>query len=174
MSYFQKYLKYKSKYLTLKQQLEGQMGGAEENKEPIELNTLSDSPSTEEIEKKITPEEDEEKEEQDEMNTSEYSASETEQEQDGGAEEGTEEGTEEGAEEKDDEEKDGAEEKEEVETETDSETDSDLSDSESEDEQTGGAFFNHVMDQLSSSVKSFDLQKGNFDSELSSLSEFSI
>ena len=38
----------------------------------------------------------------------------------------------------------------------------------------GGRFFNNVMDDLSSSIHSFDLQKGGFDSELSPLSDFDI
>lgn len=189
MSYFQKYLKYKHKYLTLKQQL-AQVGGGEEENKQIEVGTLSDQP------------------------TEDYSASPTEVSQTGGDEEQhenthNEEKSEVSPKKKDtEEEKEGevtveeekeGEKKEEVEqeggdnmtelatseyssSESDvesqkggdhcSDTDSYLSDDVSDLEQEGGAFFNHVIENLSSSVKSFDLQKGNFDSELSSLSEF--
>ena len=171
MSYFQKYLKYKHKYLVLKQQYQNQTGGAD-----IELDSLSDS-ELDQIEKQIKFElkggaEDTEASDA----SSQYTATEdnTESEQ---PEENNEETTEEdSSSEESEEESDEEKKKKENNTEENAvtETDSELSSTDSLDQEGGGRFFNHVMDQLSSSVRSFDLQKGTFDSELSSLSEFNL
>ena len=181
MSYFQKYLKYKHKYLTLKQQLSQLGGGEGEDLSPIEVGPLNteDQPTemfsasaTEEEQVGGEDEEDDKDEEQEQEQEQEDEEQEDEEAEEGEEQEGgnlTEMATSEySSSESDVESLLGG---------GDSDTDSYLSDEASEDsdmEQAGGAFFNHVIDNLSSSVKSFDLQKGNFDSELSSLSEFSI
>lgn len=198
MSYFQKYLKYKHKYLTLKQQL-AQVGGGEEENKQIEVGTLSDQPTEDysasptEVSQTGGDEEQPENTHDEEKSEVSPKKKDTEEEKDGEKEdteeekEGEEEKEEEG-EKKEEGEQEGGDNMTELATseysssESDAEsqngggdrsdTDSYLSDDESDLEQEGGAFFNHVIDNLSSSVKSFDLQKGNFDSELSSLSEF--
>jgi hypothetical protein len=166
MSYFEKYLKYKSKYLRLKQLLnnESQVGGGK--KDILEIDALSDTPTNLEafgIDMEDFPylpkftgggneenkEEKEENNEEKEKKTIELK-SETESTIDSDSEES----------------------KNSTVSNSEIETDSVLSSS--DEEQEGGGFFGNLMDELSSSVKSFDLQKGGYDDdddELSPLSE---
>jgi hypothetical protein len=178
MSYFEKYLKYKSKYLRLKQLLnnESQNGGGK--KDILEIDALSDTPTNLEAfgidmedfpyfpkftgggnnenkdEEKNDKEDDKEDEEDDEeenkekktiniKSDSEVSDSEVSEDEESEDEESEDENSENDS--------------------SEFETDSVLSSS--DEEQDGGGFFGNLMDELSSSVKSFDLQKGGYDGE---------
>lgn len=164
MSYFQRYLKYKHKYLTLKNQLEQVGGGCGDDHESkmdvLELESLSDTPQySEDLEKTLQTGGD--NKEGEEAGEDAESASEEEVGEES-----------ESAEEENGNESDGGDSF--VTTVNGSDSDSSKSDSEPEEQIGGGRFFNNVMDDLSSSIHSFDLQKGGFDSELSPLSDFDI
>ena len=192
MSYYDKYLKYKFKYLQLKDLSQnksfnlsggGSCGGDDDEKPSDDFKSTF-------INTNCGGEHDELVGGGTEM-SSEYSVSETET-QYGGKTESKEEAGEEAGEETEEAgeageagEAEEAEEAEEEVKETESkptpevkETESEPTpeveetESEPEDGQNGGGFLNNIIDQLSDSAESFDLSKGEFDSELSTLSEF--
>ena len=202
MSYFQKYLKYKQRYLNLSQKLNEhnqqtqQLGGGEDYESvntsdisvtPTETfngtevspvnsldsasdsDSLSDSPSDKpseglkRVEKHVDSDEDYQSSEDSDskkvvtVDSEDYQSSEEKHKDSDKSDDS------------DDTDKAGDDESE------DAEDTVETSETELATEQKGGGrFFNQVMDQLSISVRSYDLEKDNFDSDLSSLSGFSL